>query len=115
MATKKECIRFFFISKYSFITGYEIKSVNPTESVCVGETVSLKTVVTGAEEEFVVEWLNESRRPVVENKHFSMNRTVLTINNALPLHKGLYYAAARYVTQDYHSAFTIILLKVKGI
>ena len=95
----------------------EIWAVNPHESTCAGETVSFEAEVTGAEAEFVIEWSDKDNQFLDDSEHFSLNenKTVLTINNALPPHAGLYYVAVKYVNEPAFHAYESFQLEVQGI
>lgn len=94
----------------------EIWAINPHESICAGETVSFAADVTGAQAEFVIEWADKDGQFLDGSEHYSLNenKTVLTINNALPPHAGLYFAAVKYVTDDIFT-YETFQLDVHGI
>jgi len=94
-----------------------IRAVNPHESTCTGGTVTFEAEITGAEAEFVIEWIDQHGQSLDDSEHFSLdaNRTVLTITNALPPHAGVYFATVKYLTEYHISAYDTCLLEVQGV
>jgi len=92
-----------------------IRSINPNETACVGETVSFEAEVTGVEAEFVIAWADASQFLDVDSEHYSLseNKTVLTINNALPPHAGFYFAHLNLT--GILATYTVFYLDVHGI
>ena len=52
-----------------------------------------------------------------DSEYYSLseNNTVLTINNVLLPHAGLYYALVKYVTEEDFASSTVFELEVHGI
>jgi len=94
-----------------------IWSINPHESTCAGGTVSFEAEVTGAKSEFVIGWADKDRQFLDDIEHYSLseNNTVLTINDALPPHAGMYFAFVKYVFEDAFASSTVFHLDVHGI
>ena len=93
-----------------------IRSINPFEAICAGETVSFEAEVTGVEEGFAIVWGDKYMRFVdVDSEHYSLseNKTVLTINNALPPHAGIYFAHLNLT--GILVTYTVFYLDVHGI
>ena len=93
-----------------------IRSINPFEAICAGETVSFEVEVTGVKEGFGIAWTDKYMQFVdVDSELYSLNenKTVLTINNALPPHAGLYFAHLNLA--GFLVTYTVFYLDVHGI
>ena len=103
----------------SFTTAsYMIQSINPHESTCAGATVSFEAEVTGAKSEFVIAWAHKDRQFLGDIEHYSLsanNNTVLTRNDALPPHAGMYFALVKCAFEDFFASYTVFSLDIHGI
>ena len=88
--------------------------MNPRESVCAGDAVSFEMEITGAGNQFTVDWFDPYWRRVMyetgDDYSLNVDETVLTINDTLPRHAGTYLAAVRG-----HGDFVTFNLEVQGI
>ena len=79
--------------------------------------MSFEAEVTGAKSEFVIGWADKDRQFLNDIEHYSLseNNTVLTINDALQPHAGMYFALVKYAFEDFFPSFTVFHLDVHGI
>ncbi|KAL9984248.1 hypothetical protein ACROYT_G006521 [Oculina patagonica] len=96
---------------------YQVWAVNPYESVCAGETVSFEVETTGADDDFFLLWFDPNGQFLDDSEQYSLNvnKTVLTINNALPPHAGMYTVEIRDATYNNAIDTDYFHLEVPGI
>ncbi|KAL9984233.1 hypothetical protein ACROYT_G006506 [Oculina patagonica] len=94
-----------------------LQALNPNKSVCAGEPVSFEVEITGNgdENDFILQWWDPNDELLYGSDHYSLNRTVLTIYNALPTDAGIYKVQIRDVTDDSYVRYSSFHLEVQGI